>query len=129
MKFVLILALTLSSSFVFAAEKSSNILSAPTEDCLTGESKNVVIYERLKKLENGTYWVNNIHLKSGKSFVRIKDSEKNRKRICKELGFNFASAGLVEFDKGETVVGINSNLEVKSLKKPESKYILNLNCF
>lgn len=124
MKFALLLVLAISSTAVMAGE---SMLSSQ-EDCLSGEPKNVVIYEKMKKLDDGSYWIKNVHLKSGSQFVRIKDSEKNKKRICQKLGFTSAGGSRVEFEKGETVVGINNKLEVKKIKAPESKFILNVNC-
>jgi len=136
MKTALILTLLISSSFSFAAEKASNILETRSSDCASelggGSEKkhpNLVTFEKIKKLEDGSYWVNNIHLKSELKFFRVADSNRNKARICKDLGFRSHDGSRVEFDESEKVVGINGKLEIVKEKKPEAKYIMNVNCY
>lgn len=136
MKFALILTLLVSASFSFAAEKASNILETRQADCASGLTedgenrlRNLVTFEKIKKLDDGSYWVSNIHLKSESKFFRVANSDKNKTRICKDLGFSSHGGSRVEFDRSEEVVGINSKLEIVKVKKPEAKFILNVNCY
>lgn len=132
MKFALILTLLIASSFSFAQERGSNILTSSSLDCNEDDGiqlPNLVTFEKIKKLEDGSYWVSNVHLKSGSKFFRVADSDKNKTRICKDLGFSSHGGSRIEFDRSEKVVGINSKLEIVREKKPESKFIMNVNCY
>lgn len=135
MKFALLLTLLIVSSFSFAAERASNILATPSVDCASEEGDdriklpNLVTFEKIIKLEDGSYWVSNIHLKSDSKFFRVADSNKNKTRICKDLGFSSHGGSRVEFDRNEKVIVINSKLEIVKEKKSESKFIMNVNCY
>jgi hypothetical protein len=135
MKTALILSLLFISTLTLAAERPSNILDISGEDCESesssldkDKSSNIVTFERIKRLDDGSYWVNNIHLKSDLKFYRLKSSALNKKRICKDLGFKSHGGSRTETDADEKVVGVNGRLDIVSIKKTNSKFILNITC-
>lgn len=127
MKFALLVSMLLISLVSAAAELPSNILNS-TEACDDDNSKNLITFEKIVKLEDGSFWVKNIHLKADNQFYRVKANKINKSRICKDLGFDLPRGSRVEFEKGEKVVGINGKLKVIDHKRDESKFVLNLNC-
>jgi hypothetical protein len=138
MKFAILLTLLISSPFSFAEEVGSNILSTPEEKCQDpafafANKKNVaniVTFEKIVKLKAGTYSIENVHLKSGSEFYRIKENVINRSRICKDLGYHGQAPGgtRIEFDDKETVVGINKNFKIIDRKRSEALFIKDLTC-
>lgn len=136
MKTALLLSLLFISTVTLAAEKPSNILDISGEECesessLFGKDKssNIVTFEKIKKLDDGGYWVKNIHLKSDLKFYRLNASALNKKRICKDLGFSSHGGSRIEFDEDEKVVGVNGRLDIVSIKKTDTKFIMNITCF
>ena len=135
MKTALLLSLLFISTLTLAAEKPSNILDISADDCESesssagkDKSSNIVTFEKIKRLDDGSYWVKNIHLKSDLRFYRLKSSALNKKRICRDLGFKSEGGSRVESDVDEKVVGVNGRLDIVSFKKTDSKFIMNITC-
>jgi hypothetical protein len=87
-------------------------------------------FEQIKKTERPReFWVKNVHLEVDGEFYRLNDSEINKRRICRELGFKKAGGSRVEFGAEEYVVSVGPNLKVIRELGPDEDYILNVNCF
>jgi hypothetical protein len=121
MKSILFIFLALFTTFGYASE----ILDS---NCLDDQSKSKIAFEQLKRLDDGSVWIKGVHLVDGKSLLRIKASEVNKKRICQSLGYRAVEGSRIEFDRTSIVVGINKDLKVTKDKKPETKFIQNITC-
>ena len=89
-----------------------------------------VRFERISKTERPReFWVKNVLLEVDGEFYRIKDSEINKRRICKDLGFKKAGGSRVEFGADEVVVSVGPNFKIMRELGPDQDFIMNLNCF
>lgn len=105
----------------------SLVLTLISISAIAGENK--IVFEKIVRINNSAlYHVKNIQLETPETVYRVKASNLNQKRICESLGFRDTTAGRWSFSMEEVVVGINKDLEVTRLKKPETLYIENANC-
>jgi hypothetical protein len=76
----------------------------------------------------GQMHVQNIVLVSEGIEHRIKFSQTNKNKICKDLGFSTSGGSRAEFNVSESVVDINKSMEIKRFMPLETTFIHNLNC-
>lgn len=87
-------------------------------------------FERIIKTERPReFWVKNVHLEVNGEFYRLNDSDINKRRICKELGFKKAGGSRIEFASEEFVVSVSPNFKIIRELGPDHDFIMNINCF